>query len=80
MYIYILQKKLPKWLGNICTTKKCVFNNFWKIIAPLYIYIYVYIHIHIYANRINFRPIYFSSYGNLKVNSENNVSTYDSTF
>ena len=28
-YIYKrTQKKLPKWLRNICTTKKCVFNNF----------------------------------------------------
>ena len=22
----LAQKKLPKWLRNICTTKKCVFN------------------------------------------------------
>ena len=30
-YIYKrTQKKLPKWLRNICTTKKCVFNNFEK--------------------------------------------------
>ena len=28
--IYIAQKKLPKWLRNICRTKKCVFNNFEK--------------------------------------------------
>ena len=31
-HIYIVkllvQKKLPKWLRNICTTKKYVFNNF----------------------------------------------------
>ena len=24
------QKKLPKWLQNICITKKCVFNNLKK--------------------------------------------------
>ena len=27
---YEQNKKLPKWLRNICTTKKCVFNNFEK--------------------------------------------------
>ena len=31
IYIYIAQKKLPKWLRNICITKKCVFNNLKKI-------------------------------------------------
>ena len=34
MYIYICillaQKKLPKWLRNICQIKKCVFNSFGK--------------------------------------------------
>ena len=46
IYIYIVkslaQKKLPKWLRNICTTKKCIFNN-----LGIYIYIYIYI-IYIY--------------------------------
>ena len=26
----IAQKKLPKWLRNICKIKECVFNNFGK--------------------------------------------------
>ena len=47
------QKKLPKWLRNICITKKCVFNNFEKYRTLLlqrlwrrYIYIYIYIYIY----------------------------------
>ena len=50
----IFAQHLPKWLRNICTTKKCVFNNFWKKIAHYYnngfeedIYIYILIYIHI---------------------------------
>ena len=27
----LAQKKLPKWLRNICITKKCVFNNLKKV-------------------------------------------------
>ena len=33
IYIYI-----PKWLRSICTTKKYVFNNFWKRIVHYYYY------------------------------------------
>ena len=33
LYTYILYKKLPKWLQNICITKICIFNNFEKYIA-----------------------------------------------
>ena len=32
----------------------------------MYVYVYICIYI-IYGNHINFRPIHFSSYGNLKV-------------
>ena len=32
----------------------------------IYIYIYIYRYISIYGNHIDFRPIQFSSYGNLK--------------
>ena len=47
-------KKLPKWLRNICITKKCVFNKSKKITRyynngfeeDIYIYIYVYIYIY----------------------------------
>ena len=49
IYIYIVkslaQKKLPKWLRNICTTKN-VFLIIWE-----YIYIYIYIYnIYIYIS------------------------------
>ena len=27
----LAQKKLPKWLRNICLTKKCVFSDFENI-------------------------------------------------
>ena len=50
IYIYLLaQKKLPKWLRNICLTKKCVFSDFENIAHCCYngfeedIYIYTYI-------------------------------------
>ena len=33
----------------------------------IYVYIYIYIYIYIYGNHINFKPIHFSSYGNLKI-------------
>ena len=55
LYIYILaQKKLPKWLRNICLTKKYVFSDFENIAYCCYngfeedidIYIYIYIYIH----------------------------------
>ena len=36
IYICIAQKKLPKWLRNICITEKCVFNNFEKNHTLLY--------------------------------------------
>ena len=32
-----------------------------------YIHIYIYIYIYIHGNHRNFKPIHFSSYGNLKV-------------
>ena len=44
--LQLAQKKLPKWLRNICITKKCVFNNLKKITHYYnngfeeYIYIY----------------------------------------
>ena len=49
-------KKLPKWLRNICITKKCVFNKSKKITRyynngfeeDIYIYMYIYIYVFIY--------------------------------
>ena len=35
-------------------------------ICTIYMY-YIYTYIYIYGNHRNFRPIYFSSYGNLKI-------------
>ena len=50
IYIYIY--KLPKWLRNICLTKKCVFSDFENIAHCCYngfeediYYIYIYIYI-----------------------------------
>ena len=59
IHIYLAQKKLPKWLRNICLTKKCVFSDFENIahccyngfeedIYMMYIYTYIYIYIYIY--------------------------------
>ena len=48
---HFVQKKLPKWLRNICLTKKCVFSDFENIAHCCYngfeedIYIYKYIYI-----------------------------------
>ena len=60
----LAQKKLPKWLRNICKIKKCVFNDFGKkshiikitaskkiykyIFVYVFLYIYIYIYIYIY--------------------------------
>ena len=56
MTYMLAQKKLPKWLRNICKIKKCVFNDFGKkshiikITASkkIYMYIFVYVYIYIY--------------------------------
>ena len=46
VYMTLAQKKLPKWLRNICLTKKCVFSDFENIAHCCYngfeedIYIY----------------------------------------
>ena len=57
---YIYQKTLPKWLRNICLTKKCVFSDFENIAHCCYngfeedIYIYIYsIHIYLYIHTYN---------------------------
>ena len=47
------QKKLPKWVRNICRTKKCAFNNLKNIAhyhyngfeEKKYIYIYIYLRV-----------------------------------
>ena len=37
------------------------------VCVHIYIYIYIYYIIILFGNHINFSPVYFSSYGNLKV-------------
>ena len=64
-HIYIVkllvQKKLPKWLRNICTTKKYVFNKFlinnmcvcvyvcMCVCVCVCVYVYVYVHVYVYV-------------------------------
>ena len=62
-YMIIAQKKLRKWLRNICATKKCAFDIYiyiyiYTYIEDIYIYIYmedtyIYIYIYIYIFKIN---------------------------
>ena len=45
IYIYLAQKKLPKWLRNICKMNKK--NVFLIILENIFIYIHIHIYIYI---------------------------------